>query len=218
MFKGVNRLFYDIMLLIAATFALILILVLPHLNEGEEKQFDVETPGAIIVRIVWDKTHNTDIDLWLKTPDNGAIKLIPIFYAEKHNRFASLLRDDLGHTGDAFEVNDEWAVVRGLVDGEFVINVHFFADKRAGEIQGTIGSEDVYVQVIYFKGESKTVAEGTITLQYVKQELTFVSFRIKDELVVENSIDRVTQKPMMDDAAEELRRRNGASGPGGGRG
>ncbi len=179
MFKGTNVLFRDITLLMVSGLVVLLLIVLPHLNPV--KDFDdteIDSPGDIIVEMFWPYEQAVDIDLWMKTPAGEKA----IHYNFKSNQTTSLLRDDRGWINDAFERNDEIAFVRGLQDGEYVVNIHFFGPNVAWN--GT--SILVKTRVTLRKEDSvRVLYSGEDVLEYSGEEKTVYRFTIEDGVVTQ---------------------------------
>jgi len=120
-----HTLFRDAISLLALLMTLLVILTLPLINppanEGQAKP-----PGSMAVHIFWPEGDN-DIDLWVV----GPMEPTPVGYSNKGGIMWNLLRDDLGRTADATKMNFENAYTRGLLAGEYIINIE--QERRHGE-------------------------------------------------------------------------------------
>lgn len=144
---------------------LVLILMLPWLNPPAAQE-TATPPGHMSVSITWPE-GNTDIDLWIKCPDDAK----PIGYSNRGGHTCNLLRDDLGNAGDSMPLNYENAYSRGLPAGEYVVNLHLF--RGAGPIP-------VSVEILF--GQTGKQAElflkEVVDLRSQGQERTVIRFRI----------------------------------------
>jgi hypothetical protein len=114
--------FRDVITLALAGFVAIVILLLPHINPPGSKTADgMDPPGNVIVEISWPDELDTDVDLWVQGPGD-----VPVGYSNKGGKLFNLLRDDLGRRHDASGINYEVSYSRGIVAGEYVVNVHLY--------------------------------------------------------------------------------------------
>ena len=128
----------------------------------------------------WRYDIPVDIDLWLKTPEEDK----PIYYNHKSNTTASLLRDDQGLIKDAFDRNDEIAFVRGLLDGEYIINIHFFSPGPGWDGEPIL----VKTRITLRKETSmRMLSLEKNLLVHPKDEYTVYRFTLKDGVVVKES-------------------------------
>lgn len=115
--------FRDLITLALAGFVVCVILILPHINPAKAKPRPegLEPPGNVVVELRWPDEIDADVDLWVQGPGD-----VPVGYSNKGGRLFNLLRDDLGHRGDVSGLNYEVAYSRGVVAGEYVVNVHLY--------------------------------------------------------------------------------------------
>mgnify|MGYP000020591829 FL=1 len=115
--------FRDLITLALAGFVVCVILILPHINPAKAvpRPDGLEPPGNVVVELRWPDPIDADVDLWVQGPGD-----VPVGYSNKGGRLFNLLRDDLGHRGDVSGLNYEVAYSRGIVSGEYVVNVHLY--------------------------------------------------------------------------------------------
>jgi hypothetical protein len=114
--------FRDVIMLALAGFIAMVLLLLPHLNPpGEAAEDDSEPPGNVIVELRWPDELDSDVDLWVEAPGD-----VPVGYSNKGGAIFNLLRDDLGTRVDATDLNYEISYARGIVPGEYTVNVHLY--------------------------------------------------------------------------------------------
>lgn len=118
-----NTIFRDVIFLALIAFVAMLIIVIPFLADPTEKE-DEETvaPGNLMAEIIWDNDLNDDIDLWIIGPG----ELGPVGYSNKSGLVWNLLRDDTGIVGDLSNMNYENSYSRGLAEGWYRFNVHWY--------------------------------------------------------------------------------------------
>jgi hypothetical protein len=114
--------FRDVVMLALAGFVVLVIMLLPHLNPpGAKTADDTTPPGNVIVEVRWPDEIDADVDLWVQAPGD-----IPVGYSNKGGAAFNLLRDDLGKRVDATGLNYETSYSRGIVPGEYTVNLHLY--------------------------------------------------------------------------------------------
>jgi hypothetical protein len=114
--------FRDVVMLALAGFVVLVIMLLPHLNPpGAKTADDTTPPGNVIVEVRWPDEIDADVDLWVQAPGD-----IPVGYSNKGGAAFNLLRDDLGKRVDVTGLNYETSYSRGIVPGEYTVNLHLY--------------------------------------------------------------------------------------------
>jgi hypothetical protein len=116
-----DTVFRDVITLALSGFVAAVILLLPHLNPRVEAKTNDTPPGNVIVEVTWPPTLDADVDLWVEAPGDR-----PVGYSNKGGRIFNLLRDDLGRFADITDINYEVSYSRGIVAGEYAVNVHLY--------------------------------------------------------------------------------------------
>jgi len=160
-------------------FVLLMILILlPHSRADDPAE---TPPGTLVAEIQWPFAHNSDVDLWLLAPGGGRA----VGYSNKGGLLWNLLRDDLGSTtGDISEANFEVSYSRGIVDGEYQLNVHMYR---------TFSDLPVTVAVVVKLNipENNTVQRlfaKRVELVNIGQELTVFRWTMRDGKFVPGSL------------------------------
>lgn len=158
-----GRAFLDIVLQLV-----LVLLIIPHLPTPDD---DARPPGNMSVEIRWEDGLSTDVDLWVKAPDDR-----PVGYSRKAGSTFNLVRDDLGTVQDPLSLNYENCYSRGVPAGEYVVNLHLYSNNAAvSEI--TV----VWVVEIKNRGPRVLIATGTATLRFVGEEITVVRFTLDED-------------------------------------
>jgi hypothetical protein len=114
--------FRDVVMLALAGFVVLVIMLLPHLNPPGAKTADATTPpGNVIVEVRWPDEIDADVDLWVQAPGD-----VPVGYSNKGGAVFNLLRDDLGKRADVTGLNYETSYSRGILPGEYAVNLHLY--------------------------------------------------------------------------------------------
>lgn len=178
-----NTLFKDTLFNLVIILVVIVILILPHLNPPSQDS-KAEPPGNLIVHITW-PVGDTDVDLWIDGPGEP----VPVGYSNKGGLLWNLLRDDLGAQPDATNINYEDAFTRGIVPGEYTINVHCYRCPQVpvivlGEVAINTGQPGKSSIVPLVNTSTKLVTNG--------QERTIARFTLKEDgTVVPGSMNTV---------------------------
>ena len=175
--------FRDFSMLMVMGFVAMVIWLLPHINPPNDES-EADPPGNLIVAITWPE-GDTDIDLWLYGP--GEIK--PIGYSNKSGVLFNLLRDDLGNRPDVTPLNFENGYSRGIVPGEYIVNIHCY--------RCPIVPQRVHVEVSVNTGtpgkaSMKKIATTSLALTSNGQEKTAMRFELTaDGKLVPDSLNNI---------------------------
>jgi hypothetical protein len=117
-----DTVFRDVVMLALAGFVVLVIMLLPHLNPpGARTADDMAPPGNVIVETRWPDEIDADVDLWVQAPGD-----VPVGYSNKGGAVFNLLRDDLGSRVDVTGLNYETSYSRGVLPGEYTVNLHLY--------------------------------------------------------------------------------------------
>ena len=124
----------------------------------------------------WDDEQSTDIDLWIKGPKGRAVG-----YTNKDNGYITLSRDDLGVTNDTFvgkgnrvrvlKRNIEDIQVRGLVPGDYIVNLHYYSPGAFNQVDRV---ETVTVELLDLNPRLRRVIKLDIDLGHRAEKTAFV--------------------------------------------
>jgi hypothetical protein len=130
-----DTVFRDVVMLALAGFVVLVIMLLPHLNPpGAKTADDTTPPGNVIVEVRWPDEIDADVDLWVQAPGD-----VPVGYSNKGGAAFNLLRDDLGSRVDVTGLNYETSYSRGIVPGEYTVNLHLYRNpSRAYPVPVTV--------------------------------------------------------------------------------
>ncbi len=142
-----------------------------------------EPPGNVIVEAFWPDEINVDVDLWVKAPGD-----VPVGYSNLSGLIFNLLRDDLGNYRDASKRNFETALARGIIPGEYIVNLHLYRDEP-----GVYPVEVTVVISVKAEGESsKQILTTAVELTSEGQEITALRFALEaNGALVPGSVNRI---------------------------
>ena len=173
----------DILFIFNLALVIIVFALIFHINPPSKKdEAVIKSPGQIIAEIRWFPDDlNCDVDLWVQSPHG-----IPVGYSNLKGRVWNLLRDDLGAgSNDYLGLNYEHAFSRGIMPGDYVVNIHMYGPLPSG----TEIPVRVVVAVREKYGTTRQLLQTTIKLRYRNQEETAYRFRLTSEgELVEGSV------------------------------
>lgn len=122
-----DTVFRDTIMLALAGFITVVMIVLAHVRPEAQAAQNMEAatmPGSVMIEAHWDGTLDTDVDLWVQGPGD-----VPVGYSNKGGGLFNLLRDDLGKQMDLSGQNYEVSYSRGLMAGEYTVNLHMYRNR-----------------------------------------------------------------------------------------
>ena len=127
--------FRDVVMLALVGFVALVIMLLPHLNPpGAKTADDTRPPGNVLVEVRWPDEIDADVDLWVQAPGD-----VPVGYSNKGGAVFNLLRDDLGSRADVTGLNYETSYSRGILPGEYTVNLHLYRNpSKASPVPVTV--------------------------------------------------------------------------------
>lgn len=177
-----GTIFRDLVMLMVLGFVAMVVWMLPWLNPVA-KDANTDPPGNVIVHITW-PPGNVDVDLWVYGPGEAA----PVGYSNKGGLLWNLLRDDLG-TLDATPLNYENAYTRGIIAGEYTINVHCY---RCAVFPVPVDIEVSLSSDTSGKTVLKPIATTRVDLAFNGEEVTALRFRLTgDGELVPGSVNHI---------------------------
>ena len=172
--------FIDILFNILVGFAFLFIVAF-LLIKPEAKREDFDRKAEFIVVMEWDKERQDDIDLYVQDPSNTIVH-----FRNSRANYQHLDKDDIAKRNDTIivngvekivKINREVVTIRGIVPGEYIVNVHYYSDysEHANVTRGPMSPLEVKVTV-YKVNPYSEVWQGTKTFTRKGQEETFVRF------------------------------------------
>jgi len=156
------------------------------------KKSNVEVVAEFIVKINWPSDSPSDVDLWMRDPLGNYVG-----FKSKDVGLMSLSRDDLGTSNDTVygpkgEIitvfrNEEMVTIRGIVPGEYIVNVHWYNKKIAVEQMGEKNYVPLPIQVQVEKiNPYNVVYAREVNLDRKGVETTVVRFTVNEDGSVSN--------------------------------
>jgi len=136
---------------------------------------NVNLKAEYIITVDWEDNLQDDVDLWVQDP-NGEI----VSYLKKDAGWLHLDRDDQGIVNDKviingkeviYPMNREVVTLRGIIPGEYIINLYLYDNKSMKPVNAKIIIEKVNpsLKLVFFKN---------VILQEKDTELTIARFNL----------------------------------------
>src|ERR1043165_4568455 len=158
---------------IAFLFFIALLAISPDAKEGK-----IDSKAEFIITLDWPDSHPDDLDLFVQDPIGNIA-----WYRHREAGFLTLDRDDRGGANDFIVVNgmkipspvrEEIVTVRGVVAGEYTINISHF--------QAITGEPVVAkVKVQKLNPTAQVVFDDKIVVDHTGDEKTALRFKIDSE-------------------------------------
>ena len=120
---------FNTLLCFAALFAMSFILINPS-----KKDNNVVEKGEFVIVMTWPKEMDNDVDIYVEDPEGNLVA-----FMRREEGLMHLDRDDLGQRNDIvqtqfgeieYDENREIVTLRGIIPGEYVINVHMYMKRE----------------------------------------------------------------------------------------
>jgi len=172
-----NTSFLDLLFNTLVGFVMLFIIAFLLISPIKKKK-DIEQKAEYVITVSWPNEYSDDVDTWLEDP---AEKLMS--FRNKEIGLMHLDRDDLGHLNDNQNVpgvgnvnypyNREITTIRGIMPGEYVLNIHMYRKEGKEPVPVTVVLEKLNptVKLIYstteilsVKWEEKTIIRFTLNV------------------------------------------------------
>ncbi len=168
-----DTVFRDTIMLALAGFVTVVIIMLAHIRPEAQASATAEAatmPGNVMIEAHWAGDLDTDVDLWVQGPGD-----VPVGYSNKGGGLFNLLRDDLGKQMDLSGQNYEVSYTRGLLPGEYTVNLHLYRNLSEA---GAIPTRVVVSSRAETNSPTRQLLTSTIDLTREGQERTVFRFRL----------------------------------------
>jgi hypothetical protein len=146
----------------------------------------VELKAEYIITAEWDPVRDCDIDLWVRDPLGNIA-----YWGHKEAGAMHLDHDSRGSLSDVVRLADgtisrpkvytEMVTLRGIVPGEYTVNLHLYGAMIDGlevKAPGTAYAVPVHVRITKLNPRAETEFDQEAKLEGVWQELTVTRFTL----------------------------------------
>ena len=135
----------------------------------------INAKAEYIISLTWADSDPNDLDIWVQDPTGNII-----WFRNREAGLVHLDRDDRGNINDTIDfngrtidnpLNQEIVTIRGIIPGEYVVNVHYYESINQTPVTAnlTISKVNPNLNVVFYgesilqtKGDEKTVARFTV--------------------------------------------------------
>ena len=155
---------------------------------SDSKEGKIDSKAEFIITMDWPDNHPDDLDLFVQDPAGNIA-----WYRHREAGFLTLDRDDRGGANDFIVVNgkkipspirEEIVTVRGIVPGEYTVNVSHFQATTGAPVTAT-------VKVQKLNPTAQVIFDDKLTLDHTGDEKTALRFRLD----AEGKVIDVQQRP-----------------------
>jgi hypothetical protein len=145
---------------------------------SDSKEGKIDSKAEFIITMDWPDNHPDDLDLFVQDPAGNIA-----WYRHREAGFLTLDRDDRGGANDFIMVNgkkipspirEEIVTVRGIVPGEYTVNVSHFQATTEAPVTAT-------VKVQKLNPTAQVIFDDKLTLDHTGDEKTALRFRLDTE-------------------------------------
>ena len=167
--------FYDMLFNMLIAFVFCFIVALLAMNPKALKAGDIPSKAEYIVNVSWPDRNPNDIDTWVQDPGGNLV-----WFRAREAGLMYLDRDDRGDANDAIVVDgrrivspfrQEVVTVRGIVPGEFTVNVQYYQSRDGQPVEVT-------TSVIKVNPRAEVVFYGQVRLMRQGDEATAARFTL----------------------------------------
>ena len=136
---------------------------------------NVNYKAEYIITVTWPDDQPDDIDVWMSDPNQNILS-----YRARDVGWLQLDRDDQGDLNDTIEINgvkvvypinQEVVSIRGIVSGEYILNIQYYKSITKKPVTATVKIEKVNPSL-------KVVYIDKVTLKQEDDERTVVRFTL----------------------------------------
>jgi hypothetical protein len=159
--------------IVAFLFFIAVMSIAPDAKDGK-----VDTKAEFIITMDWPDNHPDDLDLFVQDPVGNIV-----WYRHREAGFLTLDRDDRGGANDFILVNgmkipspirEEIVTIRGLVPGEYTVNVSHFQAVSGQPVEAT-------VKVQKLNPNAQVIFDDKVMVDHTGDEKTAVRFKLDAE-------------------------------------
>ena len=184
-----NRAFIDLLFICLLVYMPILIVAIAKMNEIDPNKKVSEAKSEFMIVVEWPHERDDDVDVYVEDP-NGKL----VFFRRREDGLMHLDRDDVGWRNDKIrlpdgtmaevKLNREVVSLRGIVPGEYIVNVHLYGRHTEGTCPVNIKLEKM--------NPYKIVTIKDLVLEGIGREKTAFRFNLdKDGKVTDlNEIEK----------------------------
>lgn len=158
---------------------------------------NINYKAEYIITVSWPEDQPDDVDLWVQDPYQETVS-----YLRKEAGWLNLDRDDRGDLNDTVmingkkvvhPINQEVVTIRGIITGEYVVNLHYYESVSKKPVKTVVKIEKVnpVLRLVYI---------DQLVLEKLDDEKTVLRFKLdgKGDIVSMNQLPKVLTPYQLD--------------------
>ncbi len=135
----------------------------------------IDPKAEYILTVTWEDNSPDDIDTWVEDPEGQVIWFRApaqgLLHLDRDDR--GLLNDTISINGETVEnpLNQEVVTIRGVVKGEYIVNLHYYASETQKAV-------DVNIRLVKVNPALEVIYYGTVNMEKAGDEKTALRFKI----------------------------------------
>jgi len=172
--------FFDLLFNILCCFVVLFSISFLLMSRKIEEDKKIKAHAEFMITATWADDSDDDVDTYVEDPLGNIV-----YFKNREEGLMHLDRDDLGKRSDTIrgadgtlyhvKENREIVTVRGIIPGEYVVNVHMYLSRRKG------GATPVTVQLEKLNPRVDLVTTNTVDLGKTGDEKTAFRFTVDGE-------------------------------------
>lgn len=167
--------FTDLLFNALLGFTYLFLIAVMFMNPISKKAI-INPKAEYIIALNWTDNDPNDLDIWVEDPAGNVI-----WFRNREAGLVHLDRDDRGNINDTIDfngekidnpLNQEIVTIRGVIPGEYTVNVHYYESINQAPVPATLTISKVNptLNVVFYgesvlqkKGDEQTIARFTVS-------------------------------------------------------
>lgn len=162
----------------------VVLFVLAFIQIIKIQEQSIPTVGEFMIKVEWGSKSDDDVDTYVMDPSGNIV-----YFQSRERGLMHLERDDLGKRNDLVtgsdgkitivEKNEERVIIRGIVTGEYIVNVHMYRKSDPEPVE-------VFIALLKLKGADEEITKYSVVLYSDGDEETAFRFSLNQKGEVSN--------------------------------
>lgn len=181
-----NTSFLDVLFnFLLATIVLLVIAVL-HIVV-EQNKADIKVNAEFVITLEWDHDQDNDVDIWIEDPNRLVLwyrdQEVGVMHGDRDDKG---WQDDMYINGEIIKINQEIITFRGIVEGEWIINIHLY---RVGKSVRDKEGSTVKISLIKLNPKASIIFKKEYRMETYWEQITVARFHMTGAGIVLNLTD-----------------------------